>query len=193
MQYFFNSYYLSLEQGEKDKDDYVLKYSGITKFSDKLHFEKILSNFDSFKSFSDFIQAILNSKFLKFHSGYIASPMEGLKNTTKIDELHKEITELEFNDIQKMLIFASILRIDIDNISYNPPKFNGGLRHFIQLILLGGLHFNHKDYTSKLGFNLKSEGSLSKFISDIGFPKNSYGISTQDFRNYYIKFYSQNL
>lgn len=193
MYYYFNDCWLSLEKGTKTENDYIIKYSGITQFSDKLHFEKILSNFNSLESFLNFIQAILDSKFLNFYPTYIDSPMMGLEGTSKIDELHKEIMSLNFSDLQKMLIFSSILRIDIDNISYNPPKLNGGLRHFIQLVLLGGLYFSYKDYTSELGFNSKFEGTLTKFVSDIGFPKNSYGISTQNFRNYYTKFYSQNL
>lgn len=192
MNYSFNDCWVSLEKGNKAKNDYIIKYSGITQFSDKLHFEKILSNFNSLEKFFKFIKAILDSKFLNFYPDYIASPMSGLKDKIRIRELHQEIMELNFTDLQKMLIFSSILRIDIDNISYTPPRLNGGVRHFIQLILLGGLHFNHEYYTSKLGFNLKYKNPLDKFVSDIGFPGNSYRISTQNFKNYYVNFYKQN-
>ena len=140
---------ITLDQGRKAKEDYILKYNN-NQFSDRT----FLNTFDNKNSFISFINYIKNSNFLTFYNTKIVSPCIGLSNLSKIKELHTNISNTDFSSVQKGLVFLSILRIDIDNICYLPiQNFNGGIRHFIQLLLLGGTYFNLDKYTKELGFN----------------------------------------
>ena len=185
----FDDFQITLDQGGKAGKDYILKYDN-TQFNDRRFFSDILNAFDDEDSFISFINYIRKSNFLTFSNTQIDSPCIGLSDLFKIKELYTDISNTNFSSVQKGLLFLSILRIDIDNICYPPSKFNGGIRHFIQLLLLGGIYFNLDKYTKELGFNKDATKieDIPKFISDIGFPRNSYNITTNDFKNYYSVF-----
>lgn len=186
----FDDFQITLDQGRKTKEDYILKYDN-NQFNDRRFFSDILNAFDDEDSFISFINYIRKSNFLTFSNTEIASPCMGLSNLSEIKGLHTDISNTDFSSVQKGLIFLSILRIDIDNICYPPiQNYNGGIRHFIQLLLLGGTYFNLDEYTKELGFNEDTTEieDIPKFIFDIGFPRNSYNITTNDFKNYYSAF-----
>lgn len=185
----FDDFQIILKQGGKAEKDYILEYES-KQFTDRGLFSDILKAFDDKDSFISFINYIRKSNFLIFSNTQIDSPCIGLSDLFKIKELYTDISNTNFSSVQKGLLFLSILRIDIDNICYPPSKFNGGIRHFIQLLLLGGIYFNLDKYTKELGFDEDTTEikDIPKFISDIGFPGNSYNITKNDFKNYYSAF-----
>lgn len=196
MVYTFGSFSISLEQGSKSENDYVLKYNGIEQFDDLKCFKNVLIHFNTLTLFKVFINSIKNSGFLTFKRSEISSPCKGLSDTSPIDILHNYVCNLSLTDIQKGLIFASILRMDIDNICYPPStgRFNGAIRHFIQLILLGGFKYNCFKLIKDIGFINSHPNTndidIINFVFRIGFPRNNYGITTTDFKIYYQNYFS---
>ena len=185
----FNNYDVTLSEGTKNSNDYILKYND-KQFKDEEFFSKILNYFNTPELFLKFIQTIRNNAFLTFYKDKILSPCQGLSNIKIINSLYNNLkNNQDFDDVQKMLIFLSILRIDIDNICYPPEKnnYNGGIRHFVQLLLLGGCYFELEKYSTNLGFNINHVNvqNYPKFISEIGYPKNEYKITTSHFKSYY--------
>lgn len=187
MEYCFGTEKLIISKGYKSNNDYILNYLG-NQFTDKEHFEKILENFNNINLFKSFINIIKNNIFLFFDNTKIASPCLGLTNTSKIDALYNFIKNLNFSDIQKMLIFISILRIDIDNICYSSSTANGGKRHFIQLIILGIVYFQVDSLAKKVGITIPTFTDLN--IQTVSVHVYSIGMSepTSNFNNYYINY-----
>jgi hypothetical protein len=186
-----------IKKGEKEENDYVILFDG-KKFSDKDLF-KDMSEFER-EEWNIFFQELNNNKYININEEKVETNFSLTLNEKKreeIEDLIKNIEEKGINNKLKKILVGTILRSDIDNINYPPPKLNGAKRHIVQIYGLYGYLYNDERFKYKKlseriekelekaeNFDIKRE-KIVNIISSIGYPNNKYKINTEDFFNYY--------
>jgi len=127
--------------------------------------------------------------FLKLFSGYnkIELNYDSIichPSPVDVDDLYSYCKEVKLKLEQQELLFICVLRCDIDNICYPPPRLNGCIRIFIQVLLLFAYKYEWDTYYLKAKVNT----DLCDFINKIGFPKNPYGVDVATFAGIYKKY-----
>lgn len=176
---------LMFSQGEKRKDDYIVKWKidnqqAYCQFSDKDLFGILQSEIKSKEEALKFINFFYNYKKINFNQECIDLTIEN------VQEIIDYVNKLSLNNKLKLCLACMFFRCDIDNINYPCIKYNGCIRHFMQILMLFGYKFDIAKFKCKK-LNINKKDNISNIISDIGYPKNKYNIITTDFKNAYIE------
>ncbi len=157
-------------------------------FSDKKLFKCILDNINTKTEALEFIRLFNEFEAITFEGDRIKSNIN-IHNFANIQKVVNYVNSLNINDKLKRCLASMILRCYVDNNAYEPPKFNGCIRHYIQVLLLFGYKFDIKSWKmAKL--NINSQDNIATIISDIGYPNNKYGIGKDDFNNKYRELFN---
>ena len=182
--YVFGKFRLALNKGHKCAGDYVILWNNNEQFDDKRFFAGLLKVIANEQEAKRFIDLFCKLPHLALQDCIITD-----FTPEKRSEIHAHIDRLDIDSSQKVLLFSMALRCDIDNLNYKCPHLNGAIRHFIQVLLLLGYHFNVEEYKALADIDLQNK-NLVDAINCIGFPNNSYGYSTDKFRAAYGKYKS---
>lgn len=177
-EFIFGSDKIIIRKGAKATRDYLIFHNNI-QIKDELLFKGILLNTSDEKEAEMFIDLFTKCISIIFKKDRIEtnpSPLE-----------FKKIYDYCINsklkpELQKFL-FVTILRCDIDNICYPPPK-NGCIRIFIQVLLLFSCKFKWTTYINKN--NIPAD--IAKYIYEIGFKK-----SIIDFKEIYERYLKEGI
>lgn len=186
--YFIGNYIIKFNQGKKKINDYLIHWinNGETlQFSDLDFFLKL------WQLDSNELKSIINA-FLGFknNKSFIILEDNCIKSVINdVIDVIDYVNSVKKSDIFGLFLASMIFRCDIDNINYDCPRLNGCVRHFIQILMLygykaGDTRLQMEKITPYINQNI----SIPKLISDIGYPNNQYGVSTQDFADAYKKF-----
>jgi len=177
-----------INEGSKRENDYVILFDG-NQFTDKeLFAEMSVWNSEKWKTFWEELE---NNKYINISNNEVTCNFPLSLNEEKkqeILELINDILQKEVAEDLKKILIGVILRCDIDNINYPLPRFNGAIRHIVQILWLYGYIHNIDElkYDEKLSeLNDKTPNEIVRAIYEIGYPRNSYEISKEDFRNFY--------
>ena len=181
--YSFGTKYLTLSQGSKNQTDYIIKWNGTQQFTDKDLFD-LFSNM--FKNKEEAVEFIKNIKKVP-HVSFTNNCIETNFTKEKREQIYNYIDNIDKSEDYKLALFSVILRCDIDNNSYNCPRFNGCIRHFMQIILFLGYYFNIDEFKNIYNKKLPVD-NIAKTISDIGYPGNKYGINSEHWKEMYKNF-----
>ncbi len=157
----FGSDKIVISKGAKATRDYLVFHNG-NQITDKSLFEHILLNTSNEKEAKMFIGLFAKCICINFKKDRIETNLSPLERKKIYDYC---INSKLNSELQKFL-FITILRCDIDNINYPPPK-NGCIRIFVQVLLLFSYKFKWTTYINKN--NIPPD--IAQYIYDIGFKK----------------------
>jgi len=167
----------------KCQDDYIITWNGIHQFSDIHLFNDISQNINNIQAMNDFLGYFKNSPFIMMTQDCINV------NITSQQDVIDYVNALPLNDTLKVCLASMIFRCDIDNINYPCPRYNGCVRHYVQILLVFGYQFNLINWKFS---KLSNCNVTNQIISNIGYPGNSYNISNEDFRTLYRTLFQNN-
>lgn len=183
MEFRFGVNIISFKKGNKHADDYLIFHNN-EQIPDLKLFQWLLQNAHSEKEAKLFILAFIDAKQIQLNADAVVTEPSPLD---KEDVYQYCTSQNQLSEILRELLFVSLLRCDIDNICYPPPKLNGCIRLLAQIIALFALKYGWKEYTLVPHQSLK-EDNYAQLIFDIGFPKNAYQIGKEGFKKLYAKF-----
>lgn len=175
----FGSNIVTFKKGTKHANDYLIYHNDV-QIPDLSLFDWIAEATTTEAEAVLFLKAFTGCKNISFKKEAILTTPSPLDKdavydySIKIDSINERLREL---------LFVSILRCDIDNICYSPPKYNGGIRIFTQILLLYAYTFKWQQHLKIHPVKIKTP--IPKFIFDIGFPSNIYGVTKNTFKNIY--------
>lgn len=177
--YYIGQRHLEFRQGEKNIGDYVIWWDGQTQFSDKELFSE-LYNHATFECAKVLIKHFICCDAVSFNDNCVKT------NINNVNDIIEFVNQTKLPYILKFCLASIIFRCDIDNINYNCPKYNGCVRHFMQILMLFGYKFNiSKCKMDKLFIKQFEFDKIPEIISSIGYPNNERKISTNDFKCMY--------
>lgn len=176
---------LGFSPGKKTEGDYTVKWSfngqQDQQFTDKDLFNKLSSEVKSKKEALNFIKCFYTYENIKFNTECINLTIND------VQEIVDYVRNLSLSDNLRLCLACMFFRCDIDNINYPCTKYNGCIRHFVQILMLFGYKFDIAEFKcEKLNIDEKNDNDISNIISDIGYPTNKHNITTADFKNIYI-------
>lgn len=181
-----NSYSLAFDKGSLADDDYMILVNN-TAIKDLLLFRYLYSspNIMCYQCALNFIRHFCSSGFVSFNN-----PNRISVCVNKVDDVIDYVNQTLLPDELKLYLCIIIFRCDIDNNIYKSPNANGGVRHFVQILMVFGYKFNIVQWqmpqlNNCLPLNNMPTTDIPKLIADIGYPDNRYGICTTDFREMY--------
>ena len=172
--------------GKKEKKDYVVQWSfdsgkSYKQFTDKDLFNKLVSKIQTKEE---------DLKFIKYFCDYQNIDFDKECINLAIDNVQDVISYVQkstLDDELRLCVACMLFRCDIDNINYPCTRYNGCIRHFVQVLMLFGYKFDIDEFKiSKLC--IKKKDDIVSVISDIGYPNNNYNITTKDFKDAYTNF-----
>lgn len=180
-----NNYFLVFSKGNKCPQDYLIYWNGNQQFYDNTLFSALFDNVVCPQCAYNFVKHFCYAtQFISFDEQCIKT------NIFNVDDVINFVNSLLLTDELKLCLASMIFRCDIDNINYECPRFNGCIRHFVQILMIFGYKFNISQWqmpklNNYLRLNNISIMDIPALIADIGYPKNRYGIDTNDFRGMY--------
>ena len=170
----FGNFNVFFKKGEKEIKDYVILWDDI-QFTDKTLFENLVKILPTWDVAKNFLKQLLNFE------GIMIKDDRFLINNE--DRIYNYVSKLSINHEQKRAIFSILHRCNIDNINYPPSRFNGAIRHIVQIIILFGFVFNKEDIIPK---KLKRiNGNPIEIVYNIGHPNNPHSLDKEEFNQIY--------
>ncbi|MDD5431655.1 MAG: hypothetical protein PHO70_01535 [Candidatus Omnitrophica bacterium] len=177
--YIFGKNKLIFKKGSKAENDYLIWHNKV-QITDLFLFNELFKRISLEQEAKDFLDLFCGYRNIKFNNDSIIcnpSPLD-------VDDLYKYCVGSKLNTEQQELLFVCILRCDIDNICYPPPKLNGCIRIFVQVLLL----FTYKFKWIMYYLEDKVAEDLDVFVYKIGFPRNRYDVDKTTFLAIYRKY-----
>ena len=172
--------------GKKEKKDYVVQWSfdsgkSYKQFTDKDLFNKLVSKIQTKEEALKFIKYFCDYQNIDFDKECINLAIDNVQDVISY------VQKSTLDDELRLCVACMLFRCDIDNINYPCTRYNGCIRHFVQVLMLFGYKFDIDEFKiSKLC--IKKKDDIVSVISDIGYPNNKYNITTKDFKDAYTNF-----
>lgn len=172
--------------GKKEKKDYVVQWSfdsgkSYKQFTDKDLFNKLVSKIQTKEEALKFIKYFCDYQNIDFDKECINLAIDNVQDVISY------VQKSTLDDELRLCVACMLFRCDIDNINYPCTRYNGCIRHFVQVLMLFGYKFDIDEFKiSKLC--IKKKDDIVSVISDIGYPNNNYNITTKDFKDAYTNF-----
>lgn len=184
MIYNFTENIITLKVGKKAAADYLIFHNGV-QITDKDFFEMLYAASCTEEDARLLLRAFIEAKSIKLQ----ADAVQTIPSPLIADDVYAYcVSQSRLTTVLQELLFVALLRCDIDNICYPPPRLNGCIRLFVQMVTLFALKYNWQGY-SLIPLNQVKETNHAMVTFDIGFPDNKYGIATADFKTMYSKIY----
>ena len=199
-----NSYSLAFDKGSLADDDYIILVNNAA-IKDLLLFQCLYSspNIMCYQCALNFIRHFCSSGFVSFNN-----PNRIDVCVNKVDDVINYVNQTLLPDELKLYLCIIIFRCDIDNNIYKSPNANGGVRHFVQILMLFGYKFNISQWQMPIIHNFIGEKNIQnsqyvadypQLISDIGYKDDDWRkvnkdisfASVQDFTNMYQRILPQ--
>ena len=130
--FIFGNFNVFFKKGKKEIEDYIIFWDG-AQFTDKTLFKNLVDILPTWESAKNFFKLLLNFEgIIVKNDGFLIS------NKNKI---YSYVSKLNISQEQQRAVFSILHRCNIDNINYPPPRFNGAVRHIVQIIILFGFVF----------------------------------------------------
>lgn len=172
--------------GKKEKKDYVVQWSfdsgkSYKQFTDKDLFNKLVSKIQTKEEALKFIKYFCDYQNIDFDKECINLAIDNVQDVISY------VKKSTLDDELRLCLACMLFRCEIDNINYPCTRYNGCIRHFVQVLMLFGYKFDIDEFKiSKLCIT-KNDDDIVSVISGIGYPNNKYNITTKDFKDAYIK------
>jgi len=185
VKFIFEDNIVRLDKGTLSTNDYVI-YHNEVKFTDQFLFRSIIAQISSEELAIDFIRCCINYSEIQLDNDALLIN----KSPLDVSNVYEYCTALDLPPEIQKLLFLWILRCDIDNINFPPPKFNGGIRIFTQVLILLAYKFKWNEYYIEEYYieSVDILKDLPKSIYLIGHPNNKYSLSKSAFKEIYSKF-----
>jgi hypothetical protein len=182
MEYKFENNIIKFKKGAKHANDYLI-YHNETQIPDSTLFNWLFDEIASEEKAKKFLKAIRACPDICLkNEGVITNPSPLNK-----DEIYKYVSGLNsLSPKLRELLFVAILRCDIDNICYPPPRLNGCIRLFIQILLLFAYKYNWSKYFVLSTDKIKT--TIPQYVFDAGFPNKKVTITKEKFKEIYINY-----
>lgn len=139
--YEFGENLITFGKGGRGPDDYLLFQNGV-QFSDREVFNQLYPLISTEKVARDFLKYFTEYKQLQCKFDRIETSPSPLDK----GDVYRYCCNVPLELRLQELLFLSILRCDIDNINKPPPKYNGCIRFFSQILLLYAYKFEWTEY-----------------------------------------------
>lgn len=196
-------YFITFSKGYKCPQDYLIHWNGEQQFDDYALFSTLFNNVACPQCAYNFVKHFCYAtQFISFDAQCVKT------NIVNVGDVINFVNSSLLTDELKLCLASMIFRCDIDNINYECPRFNGCVRHFVQILMVFGYKFNISQWQipiinnfiqQKIIQNPQYAVDYPQLISDIGYKdddrrkvnKDISFASVQDFTNMYQRILPQ--
>ena len=197
------SHFITFSKGYKCPQDYLIHWNGEQQFDDYALFSTLFNNVACPQCAYNFIKHFYYAQPLIFFDTQCI-----ITNIIDVEEVINLVNSSLLTDNLKLCLASMIFRCDIDNINYECPRFNGCVRHFVQILMVFGYKFNISQWQMPIINNFIQQKIIQnpqyavdypQLISDIGYKNNDWrkvnkdilSVSAQNFTNMYQRILPQ--
>ena len=131
--------------GKKEKKDYVVQWSfdsgkSYKQFTDKDLFNKLVSKIQTKEEALKFIKYFCDYQNIDFDKECINLAIDNVQDVISY------VQKSTLDDELRLCVACMLFRCDIDNINYPCTRYNGCIRHFVQVLMLFGYKFDIDEF-----------------------------------------------